>query len=277
LIVHRPGRVSLAIVAALIVALLAPDGGSAASYPRTMASTGDSMTRAYNTGWLPFTDNPAGSWSTGTDSRVVSHRQRIDALSSSGKLAAYNDARSGARMADLNRQMAAAVSQKAQYVTVLMGANDVCTSSEASMTTVVDFRTQFTTAMNTVTKGAPNAVVYVVSIPDIHHLWEIYRDSFVARTVWNTLKICQSMLANPASTLQADVDRRTRVSQRNAELNAVLESVCAAYRQCHFDGYAVFNAEFTRSDVSSRDYFHASISGQAKLAELSWAVGPYAP
>ena len=270
-------RLGLTVNIAFIVALVLPGAGSAVSYPRTMAATGDSITTGFNTGWLPFTDNPAGSWATGSDTRVASHRQRIAALAPSSKLTAYNDARSGARMSDLNRQMTVAVTQNAQYVTVLMGANDVCTSSEGSMTSVATFTSQFTAAMETITSGAPSAVVYVVSIPDVHRLWEVYKDSFVARTVWDTFDVCQSMLANPASTLQADIDRRARVSQRNAELNAALESVCAAYRQCVFDGYAVFGTAFTRSDVSSRDYFHPSIAGQAKLAAVSWAAGPYAP
>jgi lysophospholipase L1-like esterase len=268
---------NIALAAALIVTLMAPGGAGAVSYPRTMAATGDSITTAYNTGTFPYVDNPAGSWSTGWDSRVVSHRQRLQALVPSGQLIAYNDARSGARMTHLAAQMSAAVSQKAQYVTVLMGANDVCTSSEATMTSVANFTAQFTLAMDTITTGLPNATVYVVSIPNIHHLWEVYKDSWIARTVWSTARICQSMLANPASTLQADVDRRARVAARNAEFNGVLQAVCAAYRQCRFDGHAVFNAVFSRSDVTSRDYFHPSISGQAKLAAVTWAAGPWGP
>jgi lysophospholipase L1-like esterase len=262
-------------VLALLLVLLAPNAVSAQSLPRVMAATGDSITRAYNAGWFPYVDSPAASWSSGSDTRVQSHRLRLQALSS-GPVSANNDARSGAKMADLAAQMQAAVSQKAQYVTVLMGANDVCTSSEATMTTVATFSEQFSAAMETITTGTPNAVVYVVSIPNIYHLWEIYKDSWLARTVWATAGICQSMLANPGSTAQADVDRRARVSERNQEFNAALEAVCEAYRQCHFDGYAVYNTMFTRSDVTTRDYFHPSVSGQAKLAEITWLAGPYA-
>lgn len=274
----RPvGRKHHALLIALALALLVPVTASARSLPQTMASTGDSITRAYNTGWWPYTDNPAGSWSTGTDTRVLSHRQRLQELTPSGKLTAHNNARSGAKMSDLTRQMEAAVAQRADYVTVLMGANDVCTSSEASMTSVADFTTQFSAAIDTITTGRPSVTVYVVSIPDIYRLWEIYKDSFVARTVWNTAKICQSMLANPASTLEADQQRRLRVQERNSAFNGVLESVCAAYRQCHFDGNVVFGTAFSRSDVSTRDYFHPSLSGQARLAEATWLAGPWAP
>ena len=55
--------------------------------------------------------------------------------------------------------------------------------------------------------------------------------------------------------------------------NTVLHDVCALYVQCHFDGYAVFNTVFVASDVTTRDFFHPSISGQAKLALVSWAAG----
>lgn len=266
------------VLATAVVALsaLLPDAAAAVTYPRVMAATGDSMTRAFNTGFLPFTDNPAASWSTGTDGRVNSHYLRLRAVSPTGKLAAHNDARSGAKMADLNGQMTTAVSQGADYITVLMGANDVCTSSEGSMTSVQTFRTQFTTAMNTVTSQLPRARILVVSIPDIHHLWEVLHTNFLARVTWNTFAVCQSMLANPGSTVQADVDRRQRVKDRNVAFNNVLADVCAQYTQCRFDGFAAFTTQFTSSDVSTRDYFHPSISGEAKLASVTWQVSFWA-
>ena len=58
--------------------------------------------------------------------------------------------------------------------------------------------------------------------------------------------------------------------------NAALAEVCALYRQCRFDGGAAFNADFTKADVLHTDYFHPSISGQAKFAAGTWAVGYWA-
>src|SRR5437867_3377620 len=46
-------------------------------WPASIASTGDSITRAYNTGSVPFSDAPANSWSTGTNASVNSHYSRI--------------------------------------------------------------------------------------------------------------------------------------------------------------------------------------------------------
>jgi lysophospholipase L1-like esterase len=242
-----------------------------------MASTGDSITRAYNTGFLPFTDNPAGSWSTGTDTSVNSHYLRLLAVNPAISGRAYNDARSGARMVDLNGQMVTVVGQHVDYVTVLMGGNDVCQPTEAQMTSVDDFRAQFTAAMTTVTTGSPAARVYVVSIPNVYQLWSTLKNNATARFVWSVFGICQSMLANPLSTSKRDVRRRERVLQREIKFNSVLEQVCGHYPQCRFDGNATFNYAFTAADVSTRDYFHPSLTGQRNLAAGTWAVGFFGP
>jgi lysophospholipase L1-like esterase len=270
-------RLSAAIilVSTLGVVLPAPAGADVArvGYPDSMASTGDSITRAFNTGPIPFIDAPGNSWSTGSRPSVASHYVRI--LSAHPQIAgrAFNDARSGARMRDLAGQAAVAVAQDVDYVTVLMGANDVCRSSESAMTAVADFRAQLESAMATLSAGLPDARIYVTSIPDVYRLWFVLKGSFWARLTWQTFGICQSMLANPLSTAQADVDRRARVRARNIAFNNELAAVCARYIHCRYDGGAVFATQFVPSDVSTRDYFHPSLQGQTRLASISWAAG----
>jgi lysophospholipase L1-like esterase len=261
----------LTLVAAAVAAL-AFAGASAAAYPSSMASTGDSITRAFNDCFFPFVDCPSASWSTGTNTTVNSHYRRILAANPAIAGRNYNFAVTGADMADLNGQAQRVVTQSVEYVTILMGANDVCASSEAGMTPVATFRAQFQQAMTTLTTGLPGARVFVASIPDVHRLWAIYRDSFAARTVWTLAGICQSMLANAGSNAPADVARRERVRQRNIDYNTQLAEVCAVYFLCRFDANAVFNTQFVRSDVSSRDYFHPSVAGQARLASVTWAA-----
>ena len=265
-------RLLVALVA-LVVVPAAQAEPAKTGYPNSMAATGDSITRAFNTGWLPFADWPPNSWATGTSATVNSHYRRILAANSAVLGRNFNDAVSGADMGDLNGQVQAAVSQRVEYVTILMGANDVCASSEAAMTPVDTFGAQFAQALATLSTGLPNARIYVVSIPDIYQLWAIYKDSWSARTVWAIGGICQSLLARPTSTQQADVDRRNRVRQRNVEYNSQLAAVCAAYVHCRFDGNAIFSTAFVRSDVSTRDYFHPSVGGQTKLASVSWTAG----
>jgi lysophospholipase L1-like esterase len=160
-------------------------------------------------------------------------------------------------------------------VTILMGANDACASSEAAMTPVGVFRGQFEQAMATLAAGLPQARVYVVSIPDVYRLWLLFHEDPNAVLAWSLTRFCRSMLARPTSTAPEDEARRQRVRQRVMEYNGVLGEVCALYLRCHFDGNAVFDYPFGRGHVSRWDYFHPSLAGQRALASVTWAVGPY--
>jgi lysophospholipase L1-like esterase len=269
----RSRRPAAIIGLVVVLTLVWPSAAGAVSYPKSMASTGDSITTAYNTGFFPYTDNPSASWSTGTSTAVNSHYLRLLRVNPNIGGRNYNDAAGGAKMANLAGQMQQVVAQRVQYVTVLMGGNDFCTASVGTMTSVATFRSQLTTAMNTLTSGLPSVRVLVVSIPNAYRLWQLFKDNFLARTVWATFGVCQSLLANPLSTATADVARREAVRQRNQAYNDVLRDTCALYIQCRFDGYAAFNTVFTASDITGRDYFHPSSSGQAKLASVTWAAG----
>lgn len=264
-------RFTLALL--LLVILLAPHAQAtraATTYPNSMASMGDSITRAYNTGSTAFIDAPANSWSTGTSTTVNSLYSRILAVNSTMSGKNYNNAVTGAKMTDLVGQVTRTNSQNVEYVTILLGANDACTSSESTMTSVANYRSQFETAMKNLTTGSPNAKIYVMSVPNVYNLWSVLKGNASARATWSLLGICQSMLANPTSTKQTDVSRRERVLQRVKDFNTQLAEVCALYAQCRFDNNAVFNTTFLASDVSTRDYFHPSVAGQAKLAQVAW-------
>jgi lysophospholipase L1-like esterase len=267
-------RLWILLLALMALVLLAPAVAQGRTpYPKSIAATGNSLTRAAGTGILPWTDNPAGSWSTGTDASVKSHYLRLLALNPKIRGHNYNDARSGAKMGELASQMGTVVSQGAAYVTVEMGGNDVCAATESAMTSVADYRAQFRGGLDRVTNGLPNVKVFVASVPNVYHLWQLYHDDLLAQVAWSTLGVCQTMLANPTSTAQSDVDRRARALQRIVDYNAALDAVCALYRQCRFDGNAAFDAQFTKADVGHFDYFHPSLAGQASFAAGTWAVG----
>ena len=273
-----PRSFPIVVLVAVLVALGATAGvAQAASLPNSMSAVGDSITRAYNTCSSAFVDCPPNSWATGTSTTVNSQYSRILAANPliSGKN--FNDAKSGAKMFDLNAQVTTVNSRAVDYVTILIGGNDVCTSTEAAMTPVTTFSAQFNSAMTTLTSGSPSTRILVSSIPDVYKLWAILKNNSTARFVWSLFGICRSMLANPLSTAQADVDRRARVRQRNIDFNAELATICARHANCLFDGNAVFNTKFTSTDVSTRDYFHPSINGQKRLACVSWGAGYWSP
>ena len=269
-------RIRRVLLPAVASALALAAASSAAAeparvgFPSSIASTGDSITRAFNTCSFPYVDCPSNSWSTGTASWT--HYRRILAANPAISGRTSNHAVTGADMADLSGQVQAAVARRAAYVTILMGANDVCAASEASMTPTATFRAQLEQSLATLSTGLPDARIFISSIPDIYQLFSIYRFNLGAVSVWSAAGICQSMLANPLSNAAADVDRRVRVRQRNVDYNTQLAAACALYVHCRFDGNAGFNTAFVRADVTTRDYFHPSVAGQSKLAGISWSA-----
>src|SRR5215204_6319042 len=129
------------LLVGVVTAVLAgaPVASASPALPNSIAGIGDSITRAADVCcW--YGDHPAQSWSTGGGAfdGIRSHYERIRALKPTIYGHNYNDARSGARMRDAEGQAQAAVSQRARYVTIEMGANDVCTGSASTMTSVGD-------------------------------------------------------------------------------------------------------------------------------------------
>ncbi len=264
------------LVAAGLVSLAATGGRSGTSarakplpLPKSMASSGDSITRAFDldSGHV-LVDAPEESWSTGADPAINSQYGRILAAGPAISGQVYNDAQSGAQMVALDGQLQAAAGQRVEYATVLIGANDLCTSTVADMTPTAAFRAQFDHALSHFFSADPAAHVFVASIPDVFRLWETMQASTAAQLVWALAHICQSMLAAGATSAQ----RQAVVAQEQAD-NAALASVCAHFDRCRFDGGAVYQSAFAATDVSPVDYFHPSRSGQAKLAAITWAAG----
>jgi len=267
------------VVAALAIAVPAALAGTAAvtGYPNSMASLGDSITRAYDTCSTAYTDCPANSWSTGTNSAVNSLYSRILAVNTAISGHNYNDAKTGAKMVDLTGttgQAALAVSQQVEYVTIMMGANDVCTKTVAAMTPASTVGAQLDSALSTLSSGLPNARIFVASIPNVYHLWQIFHTNFAADFVWSIAGICQSLLANPTSTATADQNRRTAVLNQVKADNDAIQTACSHYVNCRYDGGAAFGVSFTTSQVTTRDYFHPSVSGQ-NLAAATEAAASY--
>jgi lysophospholipase L1-like esterase len=263
---------SLAATAATVL-IAQPVAAAAGPPPNSMASLGDSITRGFNACGF-FADCVNRSFSTGGDTAVNSHYLRIRAVNPAINGHASNDARSGAKVQDLPGQADTAVGQGAQYATILIGANDACTSSESSMTPVATYRGYLDTALGKLKAGLPAARVLLISIPDVKRLWEVGHGNALARSAWSLFGICRSLLANPTSTAAADVARRDRVRQRVVDFNTQLAQACAAYGpNCQFDGNAVFNYRFSLSEVSGWDYFHPNAAGQRALAQISYAAG----
>jgi lysophospholipase L1-like esterase len=263
------GRVARIVVLALAVVsagLVAQPAWAAPPLPASMAAIGDSITRAYDV-CCAYSDHPGQSWSTGSTSYdgITSHyeriRQRNPAITGHG----YNDAVSGAKMAAAPTQAGQTVGQGARYVTILLGANDLCTSSPSTMTSPDSFRASFSQAMTTLMAQDRKPYVFVGSIPNLYQLWQVLHTNSLARWAWANFHICQSMLG--ATRTEAE---RQLVVARERAFNQILADVCGQYSRCRWDGGAVYHYQFTASQVSALDFFHPSLSGQAALARVTW-------
>ena len=258
------------LVAGMNVALLAPVSAAAApALPDSMAALGDSITRAYDV-CCSYSDHPGQSWSTGGSwyDGISSHYERIRRRNSAITGHAYNDAVTGAKMSAADSQATAAAAQRVAYVTILLGANDLCTSSPSTMTSTDTFQAQFSQAMATLKQQLPNARIFVSSIPDIYQLWMVLHTNRVARAVWATAHICQSLLGATRTEAQ-----RQQVVAREVAFNQILADTCHRYgANCRWDGGATHNYKFSASQVSVLDFFHPDLDGQAALARVTWAA-----
>jgi lysophospholipase L1-like esterase len=238
--------------------------------PNSIAAIGDSISQAFDD-CCYYGNHPQDSWSTGwayPGNGIDSHYARILAANPAIAGNLYDDAVAGAKVADIATQAQEAVTQHAKYVTILIGANDVCTSSVATMTPTATFQSEFQKTMNTLMVGLPKGTpIFVSSIPNIYRLWSVLHTNPIAQVVWYVAHICQSLL----SPFNTPANRHTVLTQVIAD-NRALAQVCHHTPNCKWDKYATFDYPFQASQVSTLDYFHPNLHGQAALATETWAA-----
>jgi lysophospholipase L1-like esterase len=284
--VRRRSRAALAVVAAAALAVTGCDavGGDSAgpspdaskrprpapvwdTSPASVAAVGDSITRGFDA-CAVLSDCPEVSWATGSRAEVDSLAVRLLGKAEAAERS-WNYAVTGARMADLTRQMTRAAARRPELVAVMVGANDACRTTTSAMTPVADFRAQFQEAMGTLRRKLPKAQVYVASIPDLKRLWSQGRTNPLGKQVWK-LGLCPTMLGDADVLDAAATSRRNTVRDRVADYNAVLREVCAKDKRCRTDDGAVHAFRFGTDQLSRWDWFHPSVNGQARLAEIAY-------
>jgi lysophospholipase L1-like esterase len=265
----RSLRRSIAACIALVLATFGLITSCSVPPVQTIASTGDSITRGFDACGL-FTECPNISYATGTDPRTASIYRQLLVSTPGLRGHEYNDAEIGAQAGDLFGQLALAASQKADVVTVLIGANDACAPTVGQMTSVADFRAAIDSAFNYFFSQRPGAKLMLSSIPDLYRVWQVAHTSSRAQSIWKVAGLCPSLLANPTANTQGDQLRRAFVSLQIQKYNSVLAAVCKKYGGCRYDGGAVNRYQFKLSELSPYDYFHPNVRGQRALAGLTW-------
>jgi lysophospholipase L1-like esterase len=245
------------------------DPGAGRALPSSIAALGDSITAGYASCSIIVRCGHQ-SWSTGSSGTVDSHYRRLLRDNTRIRDRRNNFAVPGARAAGLRAQADAAVRARAEYVTVLIGANDACRQTVEAMTAPRTFRAQVDAALKRLVTGLPRATVLVVSIPDLHRLWEIGHEDDRAVRAW-ARGICPTLLANPRSTARADAERRRAVDRRVDAYNRELAAACRERgRRCRYDEGATHRVRFTLDLLSGYDFFHPNAQGQRRLAEATY-------
>ncbi len=261
------------------------------SEPKRLYSIGDSITRAFDADLIA--DQLHLSWVNGYHGfweellnlpDINAHNQRITNQWGSGGRENWIAAENGARVDDMASQASGLAGKNANYVTVMLGGNDVCRDEIADLPTNAEFEANVRAGFDTLLSHiGPGASVLVSAIPDVKQLYDIGQDKTIlgivnCETLWELTVLgfpCGSMLSSENS--EAD---RLYVQSRNVGYNDILAQVTvekAAQNPDKFIRYSsvVFDEQFLESDISDLDCFHPSWRGQKRISEGLWLDGPF--
>jgi lysophospholipase L1-like esterase len=234
--------------------------------PANMLAVGDSFSVGFASGapdCIPgFVPCPAVSWSTGSDVGVASHYERIRA--GNPAITAINAASPGAMMSGFASQVATGTAGDVtpEYVTVMLGAGDICFATTSEQ----DFRTYFRAGMDALVSANSTVRVLVASVWNFESL----RQAVVANNPSATWSLCQAIFDTDAPVSEAVMNRIT-------SYNTALAAECATYPGCRFDGGALYGHSWASNEVSEVDNLHPSLAGQAMISRVLWNAGYWAP
>lgn len=283
---------------------------TAASVPENQFNIGDSIGEAEAADGTIGSVNHQTVWSTGYDGSdpVLSLNERFEDSNAAdyhentaARDPTFNHAVSGAVMADFADQAQALVNNvsntptgQAGQVSFLLGNNDVCASSLASMTDIGLFEAQFRAGLDVLAgdEATRLATIHVSSLPAIYWLWESRADdsalSWCRLFAWPNVP-CQNLLSSSGDDCASLASRRdpdnfytgdgsncVRRKQFHARIrddyNEVLQRVTEEYAAGanaplpNATFVNVFDVRFDKVHVNGGDCFHPSTQGHQLLS-----------
>jgi lysophospholipase L1-like esterase len=255
--VNRAALAAAFLVASVAGAAPAAPARRAMPYPSSMAAIGDSFTMGLCTR-SQCEVRPGDSWSTGTNPAVQSQYLRILAANPSIRGRNYNVAvqlgSDAPTMVDLQYQLLGAVAKHVDYVTIELGASDLCEGTQPAT-----FRSELDDGLARLTSLLPDVRVFVASIND-------------ATTEWHVLRGRAGEHLGCGIGPKASAARLASYRGRIATFNTQLSEACAAHPNCRYDGGAAFRIHWKLGDITPHSHGHLSISGQRRLAAGTWAM-----
>jgi lysophospholipase L1-like esterase len=258
-----------------------PTPAAPPALPAMLAAIGDSYSQAYSVAPDYLQDHTQFSWVVGTDKSdgVTSVLEHLRAAGASPVV--VDAATSGKKMVDAQRQALEVVAAaadlepgKTAYVTFELGTNDLCDDPKTS---VADFTSQLDTAIETLQVGLPRGSrLLMLAVPDFRHFRDITQADPTTKAAF--------LLTKNASRCAPFLGANSEVSLSDAGAildgyNAALEAACArldsatgaaAHLRCTWNLDLLSERDFVVKDLSRVDYFHPSLTGQAKMAAAAW-------
>jgi lysophospholipase L1-like esterase len=255
--------------------------------PSLLAAIGDSYSQGYSVSPTYRNDHPGFSWVVGQTRKdgVFSLYERFRAIGGSPVI--VDAATSGKKMNDGPRQANLVVTAAAKlkpgqtaYVTFELGTNDLCDDPKTDPTA---FQQDLATAIATLRAGLPDGSrILMLPVPDFRHFRDITQANPVARAnlalPQNSNRCAPYLGDNSPSTLaQAD----DYLTQYDAALQDACREIAASDApsgklDCTYDAALLGDADFRIADLSTVDFFHPSLSGQAKMAASAWTADAWA-
>jgi len=161
------------------------------------------------------------------------------------------------------------------YVTILIGPNDLCGKKVDDMVDTAIFKKNIQDTLERLFAANPEVHVLISEIPDVERVWRIARDHRLsgikgARTcgeVWKKMPFCANLL-----TVSDENDRR-RMRERAESYIAALGEVVAEYGAAHADQVrmagGVYSSKFELGALSA-DCFHPNQKGHQLLTDITW-------
>jgi lysophospholipase L1-like esterase len=265
-----------------------------APLPALLGAIGDSYSQAWSVSPAYRGDHPQFSWVVGTSGNdgVTSILERLRALGAAP--AVVNAATSGRKMSDALRQanLVVAAARKlgpgqTAYVTFELGTNDLCASPDP-LTATATFRGQLASAIAALRAGLPTGSrVLMLPVPDFPHFREMTQADARAKAALALTPLqggCYPYLGERGTNSLADANAH------RVDYDAALEAACADITAnggktgagttttlyCTYNESLLADSDFTIADLSTYDYFHPSLSGQARMAADAWAADVWA-
>lgn len=250
--------------------------------------TGFLLQQLINSRWMKGAskafETPETSWAGGfkQNDGVESHFKKLSRLNLSSPIKLHNAAVSGAesndvlvdQIRDLQTWSRNNLKQESpDYVTLLVGANDICAKNISEMIPVQDFERNIALIIERTVGKSPRTTLLLSSLPNIENLRKVALNARVFKDkpltcgdLWKSLKICPTL-----TTLEGP--DRLAVKERVEQYNLALATLSAEYNKLYPNqiiySSALYETEFTENHLSV-DCFHPNAKGHALISEKTW-------